>query len=88
MTMASEGPTVGDEVGTVVCRSIAAWVGELAPVIEEGQRSGEITSREPASDLAAFLIDAFEGAALRGKATRDESAAMRSLDLALNAIRA
>ncbi|GGZ26030.1 transcriptional regulator [Streptomyces olivaceoviridis] len=88
MTMASEGPMVGEEVGTVVCRSIAAWVGELAPVIEEGQRSGEITSREPACDLAAFLIDAFEGASLRGKATRDESAAMRSLDLALNAIRA
>jgi len=88
MTMASEGPTVGDEVGTVVRRSIAAWVGVLAPVIEEGQRSGEITSQEPASDLAAFLIDAFEGAGLRGKATRDEAAAMRSLNLALNAIKA
>lgn len=88
MTMASEGPVVGDEVGTVVRRSIAAWIGVLAPVIEEGQRSGEITSEEPASDLAAFLIDAFEGAGLRGKATQNEAAAMRSLNLALNAIKA
>ncbi|WP_046733265.1 TetR/AcrR family transcriptional regulator [Streptomyces humi] len=87
MTMASEGPAVGDEVGTVVRRSIAAWIGVLTPVIEEGQRAGEITSQEPAGDLAAFLIDAFEGAGLRGKATRDETAAMRSLDLALKALK-
>ncbi|MFG2357980.1 TetR/AcrR family transcriptional regulator [Streptomyces sp. NPDC048521] len=88
MTMASEAPTAGEEVGSVVRRSIAEWVGVLAPVIEQGQRTGEITAQEPATDLAAFLIDAFQGAALRGKATADDAAAMRSLNLALNAIKA
>ncbi|MCX4403858.1 TetR/AcrR family transcriptional regulator [Streptomyces sp. NBC_01764] len=84
VTMASEMPTAGEEVGTAVRGSISAWVDILTEVIRQGQHTGEIRSREPASDLAAFLIDAFEGGALRGKATDDATASMRSLDLALN----
>jgi TetR/AcrR family transcriptional repressor of nem operon len=88
MTMASEVPTAGDEVGSAVRGSIARWIEVVAAVIAEGQESGEIRSDEPAEDLAAFLIDAFEGGGLRGKATDDDAAAMRSLELALNALRA
>ncbi|MFF9000508.1 TetR family transcriptional regulator C-terminal domain-containing protein [Streptomyces achromogenes] len=86
VTMASETPTAGDEVGAAVRDGMSAWTDTLAEVIRQGQRSGEIRSEEPASDLAAFLIDAFEGGALRGKATGDATASMRSLDLALDVL--
>lgn len=86
VTMASETPTAGEEVGTAVRGSFSAWVDVLAEVIRQGQQAGEIQSTEPAGDLAAFLIDAFEGGALRGKATGDATASMRSLDLALNVL--
>jgi TetR/AcrR family transcriptional repressor of nem operon len=86
VTMASETPMTGNEVGSAVRGGFSAWVDVLAEVIRQGQQTGEIRSQEPASDLAAFLIDAFEGGALRGKATDDATASMRSLDLALNVL--
>lgn len=87
MTMASDVPTAGEEVGSAVRLSLSAWIEALAAVITQGQQAGEIPSKEPAQDLAAFLIDAFEGGGLRGKATDDSAAAMRSLDMALNSLR-
>ncbi|MGV9355388.1 TetR/AcrR family transcriptional regulator [Streptomyces misionensis] len=86
VTMASETPSAGPEVGSAVHGSITAWIDAVAGVIEQGREAGEIRSREPARDLAAFLIDAFEGGALRGKATGDPTASMRSLDLALSVL--
>ncbi|CAL9379349.1 TetR/AcrR family transcriptional regulator [Streptomyces sp. enrichment culture] len=86
VTMASETPTAGDEVGSAVRGSLSEWTDALAEIIEQGREAGEITSSEPARDLAAFLIDAFEGGALRGKATGDADASMRSLDLALGVL--
>ncbi|MEV7794251.1 TetR/AcrR family transcriptional regulator [Streptomyces sp. NPDC087512] len=83
VTMASETPTAGAEVGSAVRDSMSGWIDALADVIEQGRQAGEITSPAPARDLAAFLIDAFEGGALRGKATGDADASMQSLDLAL-----
>ncbi|KMS84814.1 TetR/AcrR family transcriptional regulator [Streptomyces sp. NRRL F-3307] len=87
VTMASETPTAGAEVGTAVQGGITGWIDAVAAVIEQGREAGEIRSSEPARDLAAFLIDAFEGGALRGKATGDPTASMRSLDLALNILK-
>ncbi|MER6694253.1 TetR/AcrR family transcriptional regulator [Streptomyces minutiscleroticus] len=88
VTMASDTPTTGDEVRSAVLDGFDGWTGALAAVIEQGQQAGEIVSSRPAHDLAAFLIDAFEGGALRGKATGDRTASMRSLDIALDALRA
>ncbi|MGC0379730.1 TetR/AcrR family transcriptional regulator [Streptomyces sp. SAI-229] len=88
VTMASDTPTTGDEVRSAVRNSIDEWTSLLAAVIEQGQRSGEITSDRPAHDLAAFLIDAFEGGALRGKATGDPAASTKCLDIALDALAA
>ncbi|MGR6973622.1 TetR/AcrR family transcriptional regulator [Streptomyces cynarae] len=87
VTMASETPTAGAEVGSAVRGSLTGWIDAVAEVIEQGRKAGEIRSSEPARDLAAFLIDAFEGGALRGKATGDPTASMRSLDLALNSLK-
>ncbi|MFI7142464.1 TetR/AcrR family transcriptional regulator [Streptomyces massasporeus] len=87
VTMASEAPTTGDDVREAVDEAFDGWTAALAEVIELGQRSGHITSGLPARELAAFLIDAFEGGALRGKATGDPAASMQSLDMALSVLR-
>lgn len=87
VTMASETPTAGDEVGSAVRGGITGWVDALAEVVEQGRQAGEIRSEGTAEELAAFLIDAFEGGALRGKATGDPTASMRSLDMALNSLK-
>ena len=49
----------------------AAWTTLLANCIREAQQAGEIASDTDADTLAAFLIDAFEGAVLRMKVDRD-----------------
>jgi TetR/AcrR family transcriptional repressor of nem operon len=88
VTMASEAPTAGDDVREAVDEGFEGWTAALAEVIEQGRRSGHVTSDRPARDLAAFLIDAFEGGALRGKALGDPAASMRSLDIALSVLTA
>jgi TetR/AcrR family transcriptional repressor of nem operon len=86
VTMASDAPTAGEEVRHAVRETIEAWTDALAAVIEEGRQTGEIRPGPSARDVAAFLIDAFEGGALRGKATEDDTASMRSLNLALDSL--
>jgi TetR/AcrR family transcriptional repressor of nem operon len=53
-------------------RVLNLWGEQLSSVIAEGQRDGSIRKDLPADDLAAFLIDSYEGAILR---TRVEKSA-------------
>ena len=46
-------------------RVLKVWEEELASALSDGQRQGSIRKDLPASDLAAFLIDSYEGAILR-----------------------
>jgi TetR/AcrR family transcriptional repressor of nem operon len=46
-------------------RVLKVWEEELASALAEGQRQGSIRKDLPAGDLAAFLIDSYEGAILR-----------------------
>jgi len=55
----------------------AAWTKLLATTIQEAVDAGEITSALPAETVAAFLIDAFEGAVLRSKVDRDTASLER-----------
>jgi TetR/AcrR family transcriptional repressor of nem operon len=55
----------------------AAWTCLLATCIQEAQRAGQVGADIDAETLAAFLIDAFEGAVLRTKVDRDPTALMR-----------
>lgn len=47
--------------------SLTDWIDLLSETIREGQSSGEITNGLEPGKLARFLIDAYEGAALRMK---------------------
>src|SRR6476661_10871557 len=44
-----------------------SWSTDIATVIAEAQADGSISARTPAADLAAFLLDAYEGALLRAR---------------------
>jgi TetR/AcrR family transcriptional repressor of nem operon len=49
----------------------------MATTIQEAVEAGEITTTLPPETIAAFLIDAFEGAVLRSKVDRDTTALTR-----------
>ncbi|MCK2215791.1 TetR/AcrR family transcriptional regulator [Actinomadura sp. ATCC 31491] len=87
-TFAGECASAGEPVRAAVREILDSWTAAVAATVAEGQESGELTASRPAGELAAFLIDSFEGATLRAKATGDQSAVPVQLDLALAALRA
>jgi TetR/AcrR family transcriptional regulator, transcriptional repressor for nem operon len=46
------------------------WTKDLEATIAEAQAQGEIASKTKPSDMAAFLLDAYEGALLRARVER------------------
>ena len=68
-TLSAESPAAGQEVRAVAGAGFAGWVGAVAEAIAAGQRSGEISTGIEPTRLAGTLIDGFEGATLRAKAT-------------------
>ena len=44
-----------------------AWSMDIAAVIAEAQADGSISTKAPPVDVAAFLLDAYEGALLRAR---------------------
>jgi TetR/AcrR family transcriptional repressor of nem operon len=56
-----------------VSSAFVDWADALAEVIEEAQRAGDISSDQTPTALAAFFIDAWEGAALRGKVEQNRA---------------
>lgn len=63
-----------EPVRTELTRILERWDGALADCVRSGQgSSGEIATDIGASELASALIEAWEGAALRGKVTRSRA---------------
>jgi TetR/AcrR family transcriptional repressor of nem operon len=59
---------VSDETPQIresLTRVLNIWGKELSSAIADGQKQGSIRKDLKADDLAAFLIDAYEGAILR-----------------------
>jgi TetR/AcrR family transcriptional repressor of nem operon len=46
------------------------WTKDIEATIAEAQAKGEIANKTKASDLAAFLLDSYEGALLRARVER------------------
>ncbi|MFF4732781.1 TetR/AcrR family transcriptional regulator [Streptomyces mirabilis] len=82
-TFANEVPVAGDVLRIAVHAALDRWTTSIASAIAEGQRLGQITQRTSSASLAAFLVDVFEGAVLRGKVTAAEFSLSERLDLAL-----
>ncbi|MFO1028864.1 MAG: TetR family transcriptional regulator C-terminal domain-containing protein [Acetobacteraceae bacterium] len=64
----------------------AAWTTLLATTIQEAVDAGEISITLPPETVAAFLIDAFEGAILRSKVDRDPTALIRLREIVFGSI--
>lgn len=71
--LAGQSRLVRDRLGAVY----AAWTALLATCIREAQQDGSLTAGLDPDALAAFLIDAFEGAVLRSKVDQDPAALRR-----------
>ena len=46
------------------------WTGDLEGAIREAQKRGDVGNKTAAADIAAFLLDAYEGALLRARVER------------------
>jgi TetR/AcrR family transcriptional regulator, transcriptional repressor for nem operon len=71
--MAGDSRLVRDRLAGV----FAAWTTLLATCIREARAAGELRLSLDPDTIAAFLIDAFEGAILRTKVDRDATALRR-----------
>ena len=59
--VSAETPQIRDSLRRV----LNLWGEQLSSALADGQRQGSIRGDLPADDLAAFLIDSYEGAILR-----------------------
>jgi TetR/AcrR family transcriptional repressor of nem operon len=71
--MAGDSRLVRDRLASV----FAAWTRLLSTCIREAQTARELRPDLDPDTIAAFLIDAFEGAVLRAKVDRDAAALQR-----------
>ncbi len=62
------------------------WSSDIASVIAEARASGAISTTTPAPDLAAFLLDAYEGALLRARVEKSGQAFDRFMMVAFTHI--
>jgi len=70
----------------VLQASFAQWGTVLAATIAEGQADGSIANSQPAEELAAFIIDAWQGAVLRSKAEHSVAPLQRFSHMVLSRI--
>jgi TetR/AcrR family transcriptional repressor of nem operon len=69
-----------------VAAAFAAWSDEIALVIGEAQRAGAVSKDLPPKALAAFVVNAWEGAALRARADKDRAPLQLFLKVVLSKI--
>jgi TetR/AcrR family transcriptional regulator, transcriptional repressor for nem operon len=69
---AGEVPAHSPMVTAAVGAHLLSWVETLASVIDEAKAAGEMTSEEPSRDLAEFIVNAWEGGAVKAKATESD----------------
>jgi len=80
--LANDSRLVRDRLGSV----FAAWTKLLGNCIREAQAAGELRASLDPDSVAAFLIDAFEGAVLRSKVDRDPTALLRFQSIVFSTI--
>ncbi len=66
--------------------AFANWTNDIARVITEAQESGDVGRELPAATLAAFLLNAWEGAVLRSRVDRSAAPLDAFMKVAFNKI--
>lgn len=64
--LASQSP----DIRQALAAALADWTRDIAAVLAEAQQAGEVSRDLPAGTLAAFLLNAWEGAVLRSRVDR------------------
>jgi len=67
-------------------RLYALWTKDLAAVIAEAQENGAVANKTKASDIAALLLDGYEGALLRARVERSRKPFDRFMKFAFGQI--
>lgn len=75
--MALEMSDTSKAVRSTIKALFATWERMLAECLRQAQQRGEMSARANAEELAAVLIEAYEGAVMRGKLDQDGQACER-----------
>jgi TetR/AcrR family transcriptional repressor of nem operon len=80
--LANQSPTVRDSLAQLFTK----WTKDLQVAIADAQAEGSISSKAPAGDIAAFLLDAYEGTLLRARVERSRGPFDRFMKFAFEQI--
>jgi len=80
--LANQSPAVRDSLAQL----FAKWTKDLEVAISDAQAEGSITAKARAGDLAAFLLDAYEGTLLRARVERSRAPFDRFMTFAFEKI--
>jgi TetR/AcrR family transcriptional repressor of nem operon len=80
--LSNQSPVIRESLQKLYVR----WTDDLAVAVADAQAEGSINSKTPARELAAYLLDAYEGALLRTRVDKNSQALDRFLDLAFTRI--
>jgi TetR/AcrR family transcriptional repressor of nem operon len=67
--LAGEVPAHSPVVASAVGEFIERWVSTLSGAIDDAKAAGELSTDIPSADLAEFIANAWEGGAVKAKAT-------------------
>lgn len=67
--LAGEVPAHSPAVASAVGDFFELWVSTLSGAIDGAKAAGELTTDIPSADLAEFIVNAWEGGAVKAKAT-------------------
>jgi TetR/AcrR family transcriptional repressor of nem operon len=80
--LANQSPVIRESLLTLFER----WTEDLEVAIADAQSEGAVSSDRAAGDIAAFLLDAYEGTLLRARVQRDRAPFDRFMKLAFEQI--
>ena len=74
------------DIRQALAAALADWTKDIAAVLAEAQQAGDVSRDVPAGTLAAFLLNAWEGAVLRSRIERSASPLDAFMKVAFNKI--
>jgi TetR/AcrR family transcriptional repressor of nem operon len=82
--LALEMAASSEPLRETVSDSFRRWQARLAELLRQAQHAGELAPEQDPQPLAAILLEGWEGALMRARATRDLESLRTSLDLAFS----
>ena len=74
------------DIRQTLADALADWTKDIARVVAEAQAAGDLSRDLPAATLAAFLLNAWEGAVLRSRVDRSAAPLDAFMKVAFNKI--